>query len=106
MSRTTNNKKEVCIIARCTEKEKEIIHRKAVNQLKSDSKYILDACMAGTERKTDKQRKQLKSGVEFVELANEYIDILVNCKTEISDTAFDNLYNKFKELEVKSLCLF
>lgn len=100
------SKKQVCIVARCTELEKEIIHRKAVNQNKSDSKYILDACMAGLERKRDKERKRLIDGVEFVELSNEYYRFLRSNKTGIPDDLYKNLEKKFIELEEKSLCLF
>lgn len=98
--------KKVYVTARCTEKEKEMIHRKALSMSKSDSKYILDSCIAGVERRTDKQRKQLKAGVEFVELANAYRNILLSHQVEMPDTVFHELNNKLSELEEKSLCLF
>lgn len=100
------SKKKVCIIARCTVKEKEMIHRKAVSMNKSDSKYILDSCVAGVERKTDKQRKYLKEGVDFIELANAYRNILISHETEMPDSVFNELNDKFQILEEKSLCLF
>lgn len=63
--------KDTTLIARCTESEKERIQRKAKSLNKSQSEYILDCCMAGTERKSDKLKKLLVREIKVTEELNQ-----------------------------------
>lgn len=66
-----DNRKKSTIVARVTKEEKDKINKKAKALSKSESKYILDCCMAGLERKSDKQKKMIGVSVVLQEDVNQ-----------------------------------
>lgn len=65
------DKKNQTMIFRCSESEKELIHKKAKEKGKSDSQYLLDSAMAGTERRKDREKKKLHVIMEYLEIINK-----------------------------------
>ena len=58
-----NSRKDKIITIRCTEKERSMLERKANQQQKSLSEYMLDSGMAGVERRRNRDR-QIEEAME------------------------------------------
>lgn len=66
-----NSRKDKIITIRCTEKERSILERKAIQQQKSLSEYMVDSGMAGVERRRDRDRKRVQQMIENQETFND-----------------------------------
>lgn len=83
-------KRTETIVARCTKKEKEQIVSKAKALGKSETQYIIDCCIAGTERKSDKIKKMHIQEVQVQEELNKL-------KYIIEEVAFDSIDEPYKQ---------
>lgn len=100
------DKKDVCLSVRCTKAEKDKIHRLAVKKGKSDTKYIIDCCMAAVERNKDKVQMSLIKIVELAECANQIEYVLDEYENQIPQHMRDILKNKIKEMEDVVICRY
>ncbi len=94
------------LVARCTKQEKEKIVRKAKALGKSESKYIIDSCIAGTERKTDKLKKVIANGILIQEQINQVYYILDKYSSAIPDEMTAELRNQITKLGGIIKCQF
>lgn len=67
---SSQEKKMEPIRIRCSKKEKELIKKKAMTKGKSISSYMRDCSMAGLERKSDRDRKNIKVMIANQEILN------------------------------------
>ena len=95
----SKNNKVVCITARCTEKEKEMIHKKAQKKNKSDSKYIIDSCMAEGERNAELKKRILVNQIKMQESLNQMKYILEEHRNSVSASLDEKIKNKISEME-------
>ena len=95
----SKNNKVVCITARCTEKEKEIIHKKAQKRNKSDSQYIIDSCMAEGERNTELKKRILTNQIKIQENLNQMKYILEEYRNSVSTSVDEKMKIKIEEME-------
>lgn len=75
-----DSRKDKMITIRCTEKERSMLERKANQQQKSLSEYMLDSGMAGVERRRDRDRKRVQQMVENQETFNALFLMLEDMK--------------------------
>lgn len=101
-----NQLKKATIIARCTEDEKNQILKHANKVSKSESRYILDCAIAGTERKTDILKKVNVSLIELQEQMNQLSYLVRDNKENITEDVSEQLLNKIKLMEANLLCRF
>lgn len=99
-------KKECNLIARCNKDEKEKITRKAKALGKSESQYIIDCCIAGTERKTDRIKKIYISVVEIQENINQLLYVIDRYKESIPEEALNEIEDKVKQLGGSLQCQY
>lgn len=70
------SRKDKTITIRCSEKERDMLERKAKQQEKSLSEYMLDSGMAGVERRRTRDRKRVQQMIENQEALNDLFLIL------------------------------
>lgn len=70
------SRKDKIITIRCNEKERDMLERKAKQQEKSLSEYMLDSGMAGVERRRTRDRKRVQQMIENQETLNDLFLIL------------------------------
>lgn len=63
--------KDATISVRVSHEEKDRIKKKAAKDNKSASEYMLDAAMAGLERRSSKDRKRIAQMIENQEILND-----------------------------------
>ena len=99
-------KKKENIVARCTKEEKDRISRKAKAVGKSESRYILDCCIAGTERKSDKFKKILIQQVQVTEEINQLRYIMEKNKAMISPDCYLEVVDQVNKIGGIAKCQF
>lgn len=73
------NHKTCTVVVRCMNSDKERIKRKANQSNKSVSQFVLDSCIAATERKSDLQKRSIRKKVMLQEGINR-IQYILNQK--------------------------
>lgn len=66
-----DSRKDKIITIRCAEEERSMLERKANQQQKSLSEYMLDSGMAGVERRRNRDRKRVQQMIENQETLND-----------------------------------
>ena len=66
----SKDKKTEKISVRCTKREKDIVERQANKAGKSCSQCVIDAVVAGVERRTEKDKKRIIAKVQLQEKQN------------------------------------
>lgn len=84
--------KDKTISVRVSREEKERIKKKAAKDNKTASEYMLDAAMAGLERRSSKDRKRIVQMIENQEILNDIFEF-----AEKMDMP-EELYVKIEEL--------
>lgn len=84
--------KDATITVRISREEKDRIKKKAAKDNKTASEYILDAAMAGLERRSNKDKKRIMQMIENQEILNDIFEF-----AEKMDMP-EELYAKIEEL--------
>lgn len=72
----SENRKTEILSIRCTAKEKSLLERKARQKDKCISEYLIDQGIAGTERRSSKDKKRLEKMIENQEILNQLYDCI------------------------------
>lgn len=83
------NKKTETISIRCTKTEKDLVERQANKAGKSCSQCVIDAVVAGVERRTEKDKKRIITKVQLQKKQNE-----LQRKIKQNEFDFDTLKNE------------
>ena len=92
--------KKAVLIARCTESEKNQVHRQANKEGKSESKYILDCAIAGSERRTDKIKHMKTMQIELQEQINQLSYIVKDNKGLMDEKISKQLSENILKMEL------
>ena len=98
------NNKECYLSARCTYEDKERIERYVRKSGKRKLEYIVDACLAPTERKTKYYKKVLIKEVQLSEQINKIDAAMKEYKSTRTEASFSMLEDKLNELGRIILC--
>lgn len=84
--------KNETVTARVTSEEKEKIRKQAEKEKKSASQYMVDAALAGMERRSSKDKKRVWILINNQNILNDIFTILRD------ETVSEELYGKITEL--------
>lgn len=105
MDKSNKESKTEILIARCTKQEKEQIIKKAKAEEKSESRYILDCCIAPTERKSDKLRKIFVQQIQMQEELNQLSYIVDDYEDKLPEDFTEDFRKLMKSIGEKMKCL-
>ena len=106
MTKKDHQLKKATIVARCTENEKKQILKQAKKSDKSDSRYVLDCAIAGTERRKDKVKQITTMCIEMQEQINQLSYIVMDKDKSIDENVARLLLDRIRMMEeiVKCQC--
>lgn len=98
---SNKEKKEANISVRCSQKEKAMIERKAKAKGKSTSAYMTDCSLAGLERKSDRNRKNITKMIVYQAKLNSLAEDLRSNQMEVSRADMLGVIKELMEGEIK-----